>query len=86
MALAAPVAMDVGPCYLPGCPNSTMTVDQSVPGKTTISYSNGGVKGTSTFSSNSTLGTGVGGAIVSPGGSNTWGDVDSCDDMVGECV
>jgi len=90
LALAASTAPAtgtcVGPCEVPNCPNSTFSVCHETPGKTKVYASNGGATIISTQENSATFGVGVLGAVVQPMSPKTWGDVDECSDMEGDCV
>lgn len=86
LALAVPPPPGCfGPCVIPNCPQSKFWVCHETPGKTKVYAENGGASVTSTQSNSSTFGVGVLGGVVQPEPGQTWGSVDSCDDLEGYC-
>lgn len=74
-----------GPCYIPGCPNSTFYICHETPGSTTVYAENGGAKVTGTWPNDSTGQQTILGGQVTPAPGETWGSVSSCGDVYGGC-
>jgi hypothetical protein len=74
-----------GPCYVPGCPDSTFWVCHETPGKTKVYAESGGASLTSTQSNDTSFSVGVFGATIHPASPGNWGSVGACGDLHGDC-
>lgn len=74
-----------GPCYIPGCPNSTFNVCHETSGHTRIKASDSVTRAVYVKPNNSTGPVGVIGAAIHPAPPHTWGSVSGCGDIHGGC-